>query len=110
MSHPYEYDAVRALRDVATHLEEHPDLDPPARVRFDPDHPTLTVEMGVYSAWLNSASFVSDERLISLRGIHDANAAIRLGDSVYQLNSYSVSMTRTEVETLLNWTPTAKAV
>ena len=111
MAHHYDYDTIRALRDVATHMNINQDLDPPISVSLRVDHPELLVSFKSYAAWLNSAATVGVESFeTSFQSyITTAACAIRLGDSVYTMKAVTF-LPRTAAANLIGWPSPVQAV
>ena len=122
MAHHYDYDTIRALRDVATHMSKRPNLDPPISVSLRVDHPELVVSFKSYAAWLNSAATVGTESFETsvdnatenatenvTENVTVAACAIRLGDSVYTMKAVTF-LPRATAANLIGWPAPVQAV
>ena len=114
MAHQHDYDTIRALRDVATHMSKRPNLDPPISVSLRVDHPELVVSFKSYAAWLNSAATVGTESFkTSVENVTEnvtvAACAIRLGDSVYTMKAVTF-LPRAAAANLIGWSSPVQAV
>ena len=115
MAHHYDYDTIRALRDVATHMNINQNLDPPISVSLRVDHPELVVSFKSYAAWLNSAATVGTEsfetsvRPYVTENVTVAACAIRLGDSVYTMKAVTF-LPRAAAANLIGWPSPVQAV